>query len=122
MSQCGRGGSNTPAWHTPVWDALFQSVHNEDPSNHLLSIHNNAFLYNYSQPWVSHISLQHTHNHPRDMWATYGLKPVMYDEVKYEGRLSSNWGSLSASQMVRSRPSLASRLGCPIQIRSCLYR
>lgn len=99
-SQCGRGGSNTPAWHTPVWDALFQTVHDEDPSNHLLSIHNNAYLYNYSQPWVSHFSLQHTHNHPRDLWATYGLKPVMYDEVKYEGRLASNWGSLSANQMV----------------------
>ena len=99
-SQCGRGGSNTPAWHTPVWDALFQTVDDEDPSNHLLSIHNNAYLYNYSQPWVSHFSLQHTHNHPRDLWATYGLKPVMYDEVKYEGRLASNWGSLSANQMV----------------------
>ena len=60
-----------------------------------------AFLYNYSQPWVTHFSLQHTHNHPRDLWETYGLKPFMYDEVKYEGRLGSNWGSLSAPQMVR---------------------
>ena len=39
-SQCGRGGSNTPAWDTPVWDTLFKAVHDEDPSGHLLSIHN----------------------------------------------------------------------------------
>ena len=31
----------------------------------------------------------------------YGRKPFMYDEVKYEGRLSSNWGSLSAPQMAQ---------------------
>jgi hypothetical protein len=98
---CGFGGSNLPAWDTPIWDRLFQTVHEEDPSDHLLSIHNNAFLYNYSRPWVSHFSLQHTHNKPRDLWEIYGLKPFQYDEVKYEGRLGSNWGSLSAPQMAQ---------------------
>ena len=98
---CGIGGSNSPAWDTPIWDALFKTVHAEDPSNHLLSIHNNGYLYNYSRPWVSHFSVQHTHNKPKDLWAIYGKKPFMYDEVKYEGRLSSNWGSLSAPQMVQ---------------------
>ena len=39
--------SDLPAWDTPVWDKLFQTVHEEDPSGHLLSIHNNAYLYNY---------------------------------------------------------------------------
>ena len=88
---CGYGGSNLPAWDTPIWDQLFQTVHKEDPSGHLLSIHNNAFLYNYSRPWMTHFSLKHTHNKPRDLWHIYGLKPFMYDEVKYEGRLGSNW-------------------------------
>ena len=97
---CGPGGSNSPAWDTPIWDALFRTVHEEDPSGHLLSIHNNGFLYNYSQPWVSHFSVQHTHNKPKDLWLIYGRKPFMYDEVKYEGRLRDNWGSLSAPQMV----------------------
>lgn len=98
---CGVGGGNSPAWITPIWDALFQAVRAEDPSHHLLSIHNNAFLYNYSQPWVTHFSVQHTHNKPKDLWRIYGDKPFMYDEVKYEGRLSSNWGSLSAPQMAQ---------------------
>ena len=65
-----------------------------------LRLISHRYLYNYSRPWVSHFSLQHTHNKPRDLWEIYGLKPFMYDEVKYEGRLSSNWGSLSAPQMV----------------------
>ena len=98
---CGVGGSNSPALTpTLIWDELFQTVHSEDPSNHLLSIHNNGYLYNYSQPWVTHFSIQHTHNKPKDLWRLYGEKPFMYDEVKYEGRLSMNWGSLSAPQMV----------------------
>jgi hypothetical protein len=44
---CGYGGSNSPAWHTPIWDALFQRVAAEDPSSppHQLSIHNNEWLY-----------------------------------------------------------------------------
>merc|ERR1719382_919310 len=75
---CGPGGSNAPAWNTPIWDKLFQTVYREDPSRHLLSIHNNAYLYNYSQPWVTHFSLQHTHNAPKDLWNIYGLKPFMY--------------------------------------------
>ena len=98
---CGVGGSNSLAWDTPIWDALFKTVDAEDQSNHLLSIHNNECLYNYSQPWVSHFSLQHTHNKPKDLRGIYGIKPFMYDEVKYEGRLSSNWGSFSAPQMVQ---------------------
>ena len=100
---CGYGGSNSPAWYTPIWDALFQRVATEDPSSppRQLSIHNNEWLYNYSRPWVTHFSIQHTHNKPKDLWHLYGKKPFMYDEIKYEGRLSSNWGSLSAPQMAQ---------------------
>ena len=35
-----------------------QVVQAEDPSGHLLSIHNNGYLYNYSRPWVTHFSIQ----------------------------------------------------------------
>jgi hypothetical protein len=55
---CGEGGSNSPAADTPIWDALFRVVHAEDPSAHLMSIHNNGYLYNYSRSWISHFSIQ----------------------------------------------------------------
>eukprot|EP00912_Choanoflagellata_sp_UC4_P000475 UC4_evm1s295 len=29
---CGYGGSNSPAWDTPIWDVLFRTLHEEDPS------------------------------------------------------------------------------------------
>ena len=86
---------------TPIWDALFRAVAAEDPSHHLMSVHNNAVLYNYSQPWITHFSIQHTHFRPGALWQQYGRdKPFVWDEVKYEGNVVSNWGSLSAAQMV----------------------
>lgn len=99
--RCGPGGGDNPAWDTPIWDKLFETVHAEDPSRHLMSVHNNAYLYNYSQPWISHFSIQHTHNKPKDLWMSYGRKPFVWDEVKYEGSNSQNWGSLSGPQMVQ---------------------
>ena len=65
-----------------------------------MSIHNNAYLFNYSRPWFSHMSVQHTHNKPQDMWALFRRMPFVWDEVKYEGDNTQNWGSLSAPQMV----------------------
>jgi len=97
---CGVDGSNSPALHTPIWDELFKTVASEDPSHHLTSIHNNGYLYNYSQPWITHFSIQHTHNKPHTLWGLYGRKPFVWDEVKYEGSVASNWGSLSGPQMV----------------------
>ena len=66
-----------------------------------MSIHNNGYLYNYSRPWITHFSIQHTHNKPKTLWRLYGKKPYVYDEVKYEGNNAQNWGSLSAPQMVQ---------------------
>ena len=86
---------------TPIWDSLFESAKREDPYGHMMSIHNNAFLYNLSRPWITHFSIQHTHNQPKELWKNYGKKPVLWDEVKYEGNSNSNWGSLSALQMVQ---------------------
>jgi hypothetical protein len=98
---CGPDGSNSLAPDTPIWDALFQLVSAEDPSGHLTSIHNNGYLYNYSRPWVTHFSVQHTHNKPSTLWRLFGRKPFVWDEVKYEGNDAANWGSLSAPQMVQ---------------------
>src|SRR5207253_3114828 len=40
------------------WDRLFQLVQNEDPYNHLRSIHNGAHIYDPFKPWVTHLSVQ----------------------------------------------------------------
>ena len=96
---CGVDGSNSPAVDTPIWDQLFKTVQAEDPSGHLMSIHNNGYLYNYSRPWITHFSIQHTHNKPKTMWLLHGRKPFVWDEIKYEGSNTQNWGSLSGPQV-----------------------
>ena len=40
------------------------------------------YLYNLSQPWITHYSIQHVHNRPADLWRIFGRKPFVWDEVK----------------------------------------
>ncbi len=86
------------------WDRLFELVQAADPYDHLRSIHNGALLYDHAKPWVTHVSMQNgaAVEEPgraelyRDVWR----KPVVYDEVKYEGDSHYRWGNLSAQEMV----------------------
>jgi hypothetical protein len=86
------------------WDRYFQIVQQADPYNHLRSIHNGYFIYDHNKPWVTHASVQNGSavEEPgrailyRDVWR----KPVVYDEVKYEGTENYRWGQLSPEEMV----------------------
>jgi hypothetical protein len=86
------------------WDRLFQVVVKNDPYGHLRSIHNGTRLYNHTHPWVTHASVQN--GSAVEDFGRAGLlrdayrKPVVYDEVKYEGDLEQRWGNLSAEEMV----------------------
>lgn len=87
------------------FDKLFQTVQASDPYDHLRSIHNNRRLYDYAKPWVTHASIQNGSAVIddgravlfRDVWR----KPVVFDEVKYEGNLTLRWGNLSGEEMVK---------------------
>lgn len=85
------------------WDELFQLVENKDPYHHLRSIHNAGRIYNYSLPWVTHVSLQY-YNAVRVPGVTPLLrdlyrKPIVYDEINYEGDIDRRWGQLSGQEM-----------------------
>jgi hypothetical protein len=86
------------------WDRFFQVVVKNDPYGHLRSIHNGSLLYNHTHPWVTHASIQNG-----SAVADFGRallyrdpyrKPVVFDEVQYEGDIEQRWGSLSAEEMV----------------------
>lgn len=85
------------------WDRYFQLLQAQDPYDHLRSIHNGFVLYDNNKPWVTHASIQNgaaveesgRAQLYRDVWN----KPVVYDEVKYEGNLSRRWGQLSGLEM-----------------------
>ncbi len=86
------------------WDRFFQIVQHEDPYNHLRSIHNGSLIYNHNQPWVTHASIQNGSavEEPgrAELYRDVYRKPVVYDEVKYEGNENYRWGQLTAAEMV----------------------
>lgn len=83
------------------FDRFFQIVEQEDPAGHLRSVHFSHVMYDYSRPWVTHASLQSYDFEAGPRWAAEWKKPVVYDEVMYEGNLNSRWGNLSGDEMTR---------------------
>ena len=75
-----------------------------DPYHHLRSIHNGTRLYNHKQPWVTHASIQNgsaVEDFGRAvLYRDLYRKPIVFDEVKYEGNIPRRWGNLSAEEMV----------------------
>ncbi len=90
---------------TPAdWDRFFQIVQASDPYQHLRSIHNGTLIYNQNQPWVTHISIQNgsaVEEHGRAvLYRDVYRKPIVFDEVKYEGNIPKRWGNISAEELV----------------------
>lgn len=86
------------------WDRLFQVVVRQDPYGHLRSIHNGARLYDYRKPWITHASIQNgsaVEDVGRaELYRDVFQRPVVYDEVKYEGMISRRWGQLTPQELV----------------------
>jgi hypothetical protein len=89
---------------TADWDHLFQVIRSADPGNHLRSIHNGALIYDHNQPWVTHVSMQNgaavEESGRAELYRDVWRKPVVYDEVKYEGDSPLRWGNLSGRELV----------------------
>ena len=86
------------------WERFLKIVSEADPYGHLRSIHNGDKLFNHTNPLISHASIQNG-----SAVADFGRailyrdvyrKPVVFDEVKYEGDFEQRWGNLSAEEMV----------------------
>ena len=75
-----------------------------DPYHHLLSIHNGKQLFNHTLPWITHASIQNgaavENLVSAELYRDAFRKPIVYDEVKYEGDIPKRWGNLSAEEMV----------------------
>jgi hypothetical protein len=87
------------------WDYFFQVVAEEDPYGHLRSIHNAQKYYDPNKPWITHASIQNG-----SAVADFGRavlyrelcpKPIVYDEIGYEGNIDRRWGHLSPEEMVK---------------------
>lgn len=90
---------------------------NNDPYQHLRSIHNCIRLYDHSKNWITHVSYQRV-----DLYKTvevtdtlrekYG-KPVVLDEIGYEGDIQFGWGNLTPEEELRRFWESAMRGGYP---------
>lgn len=86
------------------WDRLGQLVADVDPHDHLRSIHNLTELFDHNRPWITHASIQNGHATTdfgravlyRDVYR----KPIVLDEIKYEGDIALRWGHLTAEELV----------------------
>ena len=86
------------------WDLIAQTVVKNDPYRHLCSIHGaTATYYEYWKPEFTHISVQDEspvqNSGAAAMLRNVYHKPVICDEVGYEGNLKSRWGRYSPEEM-----------------------
>ena len=82
------------------WDRFFEILQEEDPYQHLRSIHNGnpQDMYDHAKPWVSHVCIQHSDIKQVVDWRKTFEKPIVNDELEYEGNLTYPWGGISAEE------------------------
>jgi hypothetical protein len=86
------------------WDRMIQVVHDAEPYGRLTSIHNGRDIYNHTNPLLTHASIQNG-SAAEDagravLYRDVYHKPIVFDEIKYEGDIPLRWGNLSAEEMV----------------------
>ena len=87
------------------WERYAQLICEKDPYNHLRSIHNCGPFYDYSRPWITHCSMQRQDVYKTaefvNEWRERYKKPVVLDEICYEGDIQHGWGNISGQELVR---------------------
>ncbi|MCL2775389.1 MAG: DUF5060 domain-containing protein [Oscillospiraceae bacterium] len=101
---------------TDDWERYASILCRKDPYNHLCSIHNCNAMYDHSRPWITHISYQVSPcgdvEYTNELREKYG-KPVVLDEMRYEGNIPYGWGNLDGRELVRRFWEVMCRGGYP---------
>ncbi|HEX2908560.1 MAG TPA: DUF5060 domain-containing protein [Phototrophicaceae bacterium] len=84
------------------WDEYFRILVAKDPYQHPRSIHNGDTEKNYdhTQPWVTHVCIQNWDVKQVKRWRRTYQKPILNDELEYEGDIVFPWGNISAQEEV----------------------
>lgn len=106
-----------PQKSTADWEDIALLLCEKDAYHHMRSIHNCMSFYDYSRPWITHCSVQRIDLYKgaeltAQLRERYG-KPVILDELAYEGDIEFGWGNISAQEMVRRFWEAAMRGGYP---------
>jgi hypothetical protein len=85
------------------WEGIGTLLQREDPHQRLRGIHNwygsEDHFYDHSRPWITHVSAQTSQFYNAIKWREQYKKPLLLDEMRYEGDVPSGWGNLTAQQM-----------------------
>lgn len=87
------------------WESYAKIIYDKDPYLHLRSIHNCVSFYDHSRPWITHCSIQRQDLYKSselvNEWRTRYRKPVVLDEIAYEGNIQYGWGNITGEEMLR---------------------
>ncbi len=87
------------------WERIADLISTNDKYKRLCSIHNGPRFYDFTRPWVTHCSCQGTDRY-RSVESTNDIrlkynKPVVWDEILYEGNIELGWGNITGEELVR---------------------
>ncbi|MGB3338189.1 MAG: DUF5060 domain-containing protein [Devosia sp.] len=82
------------------WNRMIDVTANADPHGHLLSIHNAFPHFDWTDPRLTHVSIQRPDTELSILWREQYGKPVSVDECCYEGDISEQWGNISGLELV----------------------
>lgn len=80
------------------WEGYAKIIQEKDPYDHLRSIHHCITPYDNSMEWITHCSMQ-ADPATTDKLREKFQKPVLMDEMRYEGNLPYPWGNASGKEM-----------------------
>lgn len=87
------------------WESYGNILWEKDPYHHMCSIHNCKPFYDFNRPWITHCSIQRQDFYKTaeyvDVWREQYGKPVILDEIAYEGNVSHGWGNITGEELVR---------------------
>lgn len=85
------------------WEGIGMMIQQEDPHQRLRGIHNwygsEDHFYDHTRPWITHVCTQTHEFHNAIKWRDQYQKPLLLDEMRYEGDVSSSWGNMSSEEM-----------------------
>lgn len=87
------------------WERFAEIIMESDPYNHLRSIHNCMGFYDHTRHWITHCSIQRQDLYKSsefvNEWREKFKKPIVLDEIAYEGNIQHGWGNITAEELVR---------------------
>lgn len=87
------------------WESYGATLQAFDPYHRLISIHNCGGFYDYTRPWITHCCTQRQQLHLTtelvDTWRQQFGKPIIVDEMGYEGNIQHGWGNLTGEEITR---------------------